>query len=107
MIATAEHASSAAANVSSSVASIQMSRRHYRIYRAATAWLLKELLHEIERHEDQKFLNLVEAVEEVADLLPHAEAACAHRDAVIQADPLLQKIQTCAHRICSELLSSS
>jgi hypothetical protein len=69
--------------------------RHDQIDRIVIEWLPDELYANIQSHEHRNFVNLVEAVEAFATLIPDTAAACANQDAVLAADPLILQIQTC------------
>lgn len=63
--------------------------------KAAKAWMPQEWVQAIDEHEDGNFLNVVEAVEDVSRRVPTAEAACAQRSVLLEADTLLTRIATC------------
>ena len=73
-----------------------MARMHDRVDKVATTWLPPRLSKNIAEFEQGNFLNLVRAIEAVADACPDAAAACSKQDVLLDADVLLDNITTCA-----------
>lgn len=68
--------------------------RHDYLDRLATEWLPEPLYASIQQEEYGNFMNLVEAVEDLAAVIPDSAAVCANQDAVLAADSLIPLINT-------------